>query len=158
MSSTGTRQIIWANGEDTFCIAKVGQLLELEDKCKAGIGEILQRLATGSWKLNDIRETIRLGLVGGGMDAVEAMIVVKRHVDEHPLGPNVILAYEVLSAAIVGVEGEEVTKKAEAEKENQTSSETMAVSAEGQSSNSEPGWDASLPKSMNSPSGNSPQP
>lgn len=35
MSANGTRTIIWANGEDQFCLAKIGLLLDLEAKCNA---------------------------------------------------------------------------------------------------------------------------
>jgi hypothetical protein len=67
MSANGTRTIIWQGGEDAFCLAKVGLIFDLEEKCRAGIGLIYARLASGSYFLNDVRETIRLGLIGGGM-------------------------------------------------------------------------------------------
>ncbi len=77
----GSRQIIWSGGEDTFCLAKVGHILDLEEKCKAPIGVIAARLENGAYGLNDIRETIRLALIGGGMAPDKAMDKVVNHVE-----------------------------------------------------------------------------
>jgi hypothetical protein len=103
MSATGTRSIIWANGEDVFCIAKVGLILDLEDKCKAGFAVVMARLEAGAWGLNDVREPIRLGLIGGGMKPDAAMAAVRRHVDENPLAHSVLVAYEVMRSAMFGI-------------------------------------------------------
>lgn len=111
MSANGTRVIIWEGGEDTFCLAKVGLIFELEERCKAGISAIQMRIETGQWGLNDIREPIRLGLIGGGMTPDKAMAAVKRHIDDRPLASNVLLAYEIIKAVLVGVPDEPVGKK-----------------------------------------------
>ena len=110
MSATGTRTIVWANGEDVFCIAKVGLILDLEDKCKSPFAVIMARLENGAWGLNDVRETIRLGLMGGGMKPEAAMAAVRRHVDENPLAHSVLVAYEVVKAAMFGVPDDPVGK------------------------------------------------
>lgn len=94
-----------------FCLAKVGLILDLEEKCGVGIAAIMTRLGDGSWRLNDVRETIRLGLIGGGMDPTKAMASVKNHVDERPLTSSVLLAYEVITAVMVGVKDDPVGKK-----------------------------------------------
>ncbi len=111
MSANGTRVIIWEGGEDTFCLAKVGLIFELEEKCRAGISAVQMRIETAQWGLNDIREPIRLGLIGGGMAPDKAMAAVKRHVDEKPLASNVLLAYEIIKAVLVGVPDDPVGKK-----------------------------------------------
>src|SRR4051794_1788958 len=103
MSATGTRSIIWANGEDVFCIAKVGLILDLEDKCKSGFAVVMARLEAGAWGINDVREPIRLGLIGGGMKPDAAMAAVRRHVDENPLAHSVLVAYEVMRSAMFGI-------------------------------------------------------
>lgn len=110
MSAPGTRAIVWANGEDIFCIAKVGLILDLEDKCKAGFAVVMARLESGTWGINDVRETIRLGLIGGGMKPEAAMAAVRRHVDENPLAHSVLVAYEVVKAAMFGVPDDPVGK------------------------------------------------
>lgn len=108
--TTGRISIIWSNGEDVFCLGRIGERLDLENKCGAGFGEILQRLTSGRWWVNDIRETIRLGLIGGGMEPVRAQRVVNRHVDEQPLGPNVLVAITIMSAAMIEPPGEQPGK------------------------------------------------
>ena len=117
MSANGTRTIIWAGGEDVFCLAKVGLILDLEDKCKAGIAAIMTRIGNGSWGLNDIREPIRLGLIGAGMSPESAMSRVKNHVDsnENGLAPSVLVAYAVIEAVMVGVKDDPVGKAPPAE-------------------------------------------
>lgn len=103
MSANGTRTIIWAGGEDQFCLAKVGLILDLEDKCKSGIGMIAARLESGSYGIQDVRETIRLGLIGGGATSERAMVAIKSHVDEQPLAHSVLVAYEIIRSVIFGV-------------------------------------------------------
>jgi len=115
MSANGTRSIIWINGEDQFCLSKAGLILDLEEKCGAGIAMVFWRLQNDAWKYNDIRETIRLGLIGGGMSPVQAMSVVKLHVDGQPLAPLVLVAYAVLQAVMVGVPDDPVGKEEPAE-------------------------------------------
>lgn len=111
MSASGTRTIIWAHGEDQFCLSKVGLILDLEEKCKAGIAVIMTRLGSGSFGLNDVRETIRLGLIGGGMTPEKAMSAVKNHVDASPLASSVLVAYAIIEAVMVGVPDDPVGKK-----------------------------------------------
>lgn len=110
MSANGTRTIIWAGGEDQFCLAKVGLILDLEAKCDAGIAAIMTRLGSGSWRLSDVREPIRLGLIGGGMSADKAMQAVRNHVDDNPLTSSVLLAYSIIEAVMVGVLDDPVGK------------------------------------------------
>lgn len=113
MSANGTRTIIWAGGEDQFCLAKVGLILDLEAKCDAGIATVMTRLGSGTFRLNDVREPIRLGLIGGGMAPDKAMQAVRNHVDENPLTSSVLLAYAIIEAVMVGVPDDPVGKKPE---------------------------------------------
>jgi len=115
MSATSTITIVWINGEDQFCLGKVGLVFDLEEKCGAGIATIFWRIRNDHWKLNDIRETIRLGLIGGGMTPIDAMKVVNRHIDEpaHGLLPLVLVANAILSAVMEGVRDDPVGKKKE---------------------------------------------
>lgn len=115
MSANGMRTIIWAGGEDQFCLAKVGLILDLETKCEAGIATVMTRLGSGTWRLNDVREPIRLGLIGGGMAPDKAMQAVRNHVDDNPLTSSVLLAYAILEAVMVGVPNDPVGKKPDGE-------------------------------------------
>ncbi|MET4721913.1 hypothetical protein ABIF63_006019 [Bradyrhizobium japonicum] len=111
MSANGLRTIVWAGGEDQFCLAKVGLILDLEAKCEAGIATVMTRLGSGTWRLNDVREPIRLGLIGGGMVPDAAMRAVRNHVDENPLTSSVLLAYAIIEAVMVGVPDDPVGKQ-----------------------------------------------
>lgn len=95
-------RITWADGEYEFAIETLGHFRELEEKCDAGAPEILQRLTLQKWRINDLRETLRIGLIGGGMKPADAAILVKRYVDERPKAESVQAAQAVLLAAIVG--------------------------------------------------------
>lgn len=119
----GTVTIDWANGEDQFCLTQVKHVLDLEDKCGAGVREVMRRLEEDRWRYNDVRETIRLGLIGGGTPPDKAMVVVRRHVDGQAMAPNVLVAYAVLQAALIGVPGDEVGKS-EAERTRKGSAST----------------------------------
>jgi hypothetical protein len=103
MSAPGTRTIIWAGGEDQFCLT-IGQILDLEIVCRAGIAIIANRLSGGEWGLSDLRETIRLGLIGGGMDPERAMSKVRNFVDTNPhgLAHSVLVAHEIICSALFG--------------------------------------------------------
>jgi hypothetical protein len=141
MSAFGTRSITWSHGTDDFCLSKIGQRLDLEEKCGAGIGHIYSRLVTGTWFTNDYRETIRLGLIGGGMKPQLAKDVVERHVDQKPQAEFVLLAQQILQAVMVPPPGEQPGKKTRARRDiqrGQPSSMPKADSADSQSMASAP--------------------
>ena len=109
----------WADGHYSFRLP-IEQLLELQAKCDAGPPEIHQRVATARWRVEDLRETIRLGLIGGGLTPVKAMELTRAYVDRRPLNESVGPAFAILTAALVGVPGDEPkhgkpSKKAKAE-------------------------------------------
>lgn len=83
---------------------RLGEIGELERLCGVGIGAIQLRLAGHTFTNADVRETVRLGLEGGGAKPTEALAVVNRYVDGWPIGDNIGLAMEVLNACVAGVE------------------------------------------------------
>lgn len=111
----------WADGEYLFAL-KGAQIEELEEKCgNVGIGLIYQRVKLGSYRYVDLYHTIRLGLIGGGMGAVEAKRLVDRYAPGTvPIesGPNSPFS---VASAILGVVFHGMEKlppgKAEAAKE-----------------------------------------
>jgi Phage tail tube protein, GTA-gp10 len=119
-TADGRITFTWGDGDYQFRLA-IGQLRELQEKCKAGPFLILKRILTGEWMLDDLRETIRLGLIGGGLTPIDALVLVKRYVDERPLGESIIPAQLILSRAIYGDENEPVTS----EKKDEPVEETM---------------------------------
>jgi hypothetical protein len=140
MSADASVTLTWADGEHKFRLA-IGQLRELQEKTDAGPVEVLDRLATRRWRLDDVRETLRLGLIGGGMAPVKALGLVKRYVDERPLMESLPAAQAVLLAAIVGVPEDEVGK-GEAEETTTSGSASRPFTAP------EPQSDLAHPPSM----------
>jgi hypothetical protein len=108
---SGSLSFDWADGHHAFRLA-IAQLRELQDKTGVGPAALFDRLASRQWKVDDLRETIRLGLIGGGMDPFDALVLVKRYVDDRPLMENVLPAWRILSAALMGPEDDQPGKEA----------------------------------------------
>lgn len=89
----------FGDGEYTFRLT-VPCLIELEQKCDAPFTVILRRLTSGEYKIEDVRQTIRLALIGGGMAPTEALRIVKRYVDETP---PLEAALKIARLALMGV-------------------------------------------------------
>lgn len=121
--------LAFADGEYEFRLG-LAQINEIEAKC-GPLGEVFARLLKGryiidddgktigapadaAWKVRDIVEPIRQGLVGGGkavIDGIEAKItghrvneLVDNYVLSRPLSEGWALAVAVLSALIQGYE------------------------------------------------------
>src|SRR5262245_42215632 len=124
MAVNGEVELTWGDGEHKFNIAKLKLILELEENCKAGVAEIYYRISNGKWKWEDIRETLRLGLQGGGATPQKAMRLINRYCDDRPWTESLLTAQEVLISAMVGVPGDELGKKAEAERAKESQSIT----------------------------------
>lgn len=99
----------WADGHYTFRLP-IGQLVELQELTDAGPAWIDARLKTSSWFVKDITETIRLGLIGGGVDPNQAKKLVERYVAARPLNESVPVAQLVISAVLIGVKDEALPK------------------------------------------------
>jgi hypothetical protein len=98
----------WADGEYTFRL-RIAELKALQASTKAGVYVLFKRMMTSDCFIDDITETIRLALVGGGTDAKEA----KRLVEDYILQPQrfndaLDLAQEIFSSSLEGYWGEEL--------------------------------------------------
>ncbi len=78
------------------------QIVELERVTGAGIGAICARVFNGTFAYADITETIRLALIGGGLDPQEAAALTKAYVPMRPIAETMALAVDVLSAVYFG--------------------------------------------------------
>ena len=77
----------WADDAYLFAL-KAKQIEELEHICGEGIGRICARVfGRVDYSYKHLRETIRLGLIGGGTDAVTAKRLVEAYVDGAPISP-----------------------------------------------------------------------
>lgn len=101
MNHRGEITTAWGDGEYTFRLTVAGAI-ELEEKCDAPFAVIFGRLNQGAFKINDVRETIRLGLIGGGLPAVDAKKLVDRYCE--PLSENLNAARLVLAGLMFGFE------------------------------------------------------
>jgi hypothetical protein len=97
----------WADGTYSFRLAW-GQLAELQEKCDAGPYVVLQRLHSGEWRIEDVSNIIRLGLIGGGMEPAPALKLTRAYVEARPPMENIIPAQVILSAALTGAPEEKV--------------------------------------------------
>ncbi len=100
-------ELIWAGGEHPFLLT-IELLRALQTKCDAGPAFILQRLSTGQWRVDDVIQTIRLGLEGGGASKQEALMLVRQYVEDEPITGSVQLAHSILAASLFGVDDDPV--------------------------------------------------
>jgi hypothetical protein len=98
-------QITWADGDYVFRLGW-GELAELQEKTDAGPYVVLNRLHTHQWRIEDISNVIRLGLIGGGVDPVKALRLIRTYVENRPPLESHPCALAILSAGLVGAEDE----------------------------------------------------
>lgn len=118
----------WAGGEHEFAL-RLGELEALQESCGAGPGEVLGRLAVsaanktlvGTWRVADVFDTIKLGLIGGGMERQDAADLVRTALDRSGFIALIVTAADILSSALMGPssqsseqEGEALPEKPEA--------------------------------------------
>jgi hypothetical protein len=100
-------ELDWADGTYSFRLGW-GQLAELQEKTDAGPYFLLNRLYAGNWRIEDISQIIRLGLIGGdeAMKPVQALGLVRRYVEARPPMENLPFAVAILTAGVIGAEDE----------------------------------------------------
>lgn len=93
----------WTGGEHDFAL-RLGELRALQKACDAGPEEILTRLLRGTWRVDDVVETLRLGLIGAGIARDEAARLVNLQCDQGLPVALRITAVSVLGNALVSPE------------------------------------------------------
>ncbi len=102
-----TAEVVLAfGGEDRAFRLNIGRLRALQEKVDAGPMELIQRFAAGTWRVDDIRETLLQGLVGGGMSSADATRLMKTDFDDLPFQQFVQVAQVVLLATLMGAPDE----------------------------------------------------
>lgn len=137
MSRHGDITFVWGDGEHTFRLA-IGQLRELQEKTKAGPLELLARLDNGLWRVDDAREVLRLGLIGGGMTPVAAYEVVAKYADARPFAESIVPAKLILAAALYGTDEEDIPGKEGAAEATTTDGSVSPLSMAGEPSSGSP--------------------
>lgn len=157
MSADGSIKIVWGGEERRFRLA-IGQLQELQETINRNRGahpigpwSLLQLVMKGDAWPDDLREVLRLGLLGGGTKQHLVPGLLKRYFDEAPLLWSCVPALQILKAALMGDESDPVVKK----NDNETT-ETEPISSNSQSSTDQAlQWASHLDKSTTVHSGNS---
>lgn len=95
-------------GEERIFRLPLGRLRALQEKTDCGPMELLRRFVAGEWRVDDLRETILQGLIGGGLDQPAATKLLLGHFDDLPLQPFIIIAQAIVMAAVVGAGDEDL--------------------------------------------------
>lgn len=109
MSRDGSVELQWAGDVRRFRLG-IDELLALQEKRDSGPFEIALRLRSNTWRLQDVQETIRLGLLGAEVEPKAAKELVETQVVPGKLMINAFVALAILLAALEG-DGVEQPKK-----------------------------------------------
>lgn len=116
--------MVWPGGEHEFAL-RLGEMRRLQESCDAGPEEILNRLRRGGWRVNDLIEPLRLGLIGSGaMTNSEAGPFVTQLFEQHPLAEFRIAALAVMAHALYGPADDMPEKHPGATKKNRASGDS----------------------------------
>lgn len=106
----------WAGRERLFRLP-FGGVLDLEEACGDPVGAIFTRLASGGFGAKDVVHTVRLSLIGGGVEPLEAKRLVMDRLEPDGLLELAFLAAEILRSIMEGVEaGDSAPEGATAER------------------------------------------
>lgn len=124
MSADGSIELTWADEPRKFRIA-IGEFRGLQESVNArrvaigaepvGPSAMLTALRTNNAWPDDVRDVLKAGLVGAGMEFQKAQRLLMRYFDNKPLLEHTKTAFLVLLAALVGVPDDEPAKKKIAE-------------------------------------------
>jgi hypothetical protein len=93
----------FGDGERDFALP-TKMILELEATTQTGFGDLTRRMASHGYRFKDIAETIRLGLIGGGISTADAARMIATYVEDEgrPLIEAHMLALDILSNRYAG--------------------------------------------------------
>jgi hypothetical protein len=97
----------WGDGETTFRLGW-GEIEKLQEARDCGPYVLLDRLHSGTWRVEDIREVIRWGLIGGGMKHADAVKQIRLYVERFAPADNLEAAQRIMRIGTFGVSDETV--------------------------------------------------
>ncbi|WP_411837034.1 gene transfer agent family protein [Paracoccus sp. ME4] len=100
---TITHRAFFGDGERSFTLNDP-MITELERLTGTGIGGLFLRLTRSDFRLVDLVEIIRLGLIGGGTNPEDAARLVETYARHRPIGEILPLALDVIDARWNGTE------------------------------------------------------
>lgn len=121
MNRDGSIILPWG-GEDRPFRLGTRELEKLQEARDCGPYVLLDRLLTGRWFVQDIREVLRWGLIGGGVEVADATRLLKLYFEDMPpAGINLVTAQRALGAGVIGAPEEDLGKNAEAANQGSSS-------------------------------------
>jgi len=97
----------FADGTYEFCM-NYGAIRMLQEAREMGPLLLYGVLQSSAWRVEDLREIIRCGLIGAGMSPAQAVKLVRLYVEERPPMESVALATRILGAGLIGAPDENV--------------------------------------------------
>jgi hypothetical protein len=127
MSQDGSVELVFGGDVRRFRLG-IASLLALQGILNSGPLEICTRLQLGTWRLDDITETLRLALIGGDTATVPDAKAWKKLVEDNVrpgnITPHALTALAVLLSALQGDPDDPVgkTKRRRASRGRKTAS------------------------------------
>lgn len=143
MSRDGSIELQFGGDKRTFRLG-IDELLALQDRRGIGLYEIEARFRSRTCHVQDVQEIIRLGLIGGGVEAKRAEEIAERGVKPGALSLCRLVALAVLLAAMQGDESDPVGKEPAA---SQVPGAATTASEPPPSTEPAPSSDSGQPKS-----------
>lgn len=106
MSRSARVRLDFGPGEQVFRLT-YPMLQELQEARECGPLFLMKRIGNGEWRVEDLVEVHRLGLIGGGMAAPKALAMVRRYIterDDPAYLETAQNAFAILAAALTGIE------------------------------------------------------
>ena len=91
----------FGDGEHSFPLTP-DLILELERTTGHGIGSLFNRISTREFAFFDLLETVRLGLIGGGLTPQESHALINTYGLHRPIGETAKIALEILVRLFFG--------------------------------------------------------
>lgn len=107
MAMDGSVEFEWGSGLHKFRLG-LDEARELQIKTGVGPYRLMRRIADGDWMIDDLRETIRIGMIGGGAAPGAAMNEIRIYFDKQPKTKHIEPALRILHAFHIGVDDEPV--------------------------------------------------
>lgn len=90
-------------GNDDYPLQlRIGELRALQAEVGVGPSALLNRLQFGEWTVDDVIETIRLALIGGGMSQKDAKKLVTHYITDGYLVDYSLVALRCMFATMHG--------------------------------------------------------
>ncbi len=119
----------FAGAERAFRL-DIDRVRPLQAVTDCGPLELIRRIEAGVWRVDDLRETLFQGLIGGGATQLEATVLIRDNFDQPKAGYAQFapLAHEVLSAVVFGPEDDPLGERAAGAKTRTRSRKAKSVS------------------------------